>query len=180
MPRIRAAPPPPEKYSPSCALERKNFSEKFLLHFRNMAYGPNPDRDRAKMRQWYHQNRASVLRYARVRRAWIAEHEPWRPHIYSARHRAKTDGLPFDLTAEWGKARWTSCCELTGLPFRFSQSGDHAAGPYAPSLDRIVPEAGYTKANCRFILHGLNSLKGVGTDEDMRRIAMALVFASPY
>jgi hypothetical protein len=50
-----------------------------------------------------------------------------------------------------------------------------ARSPFSPSIDRIIPTLGYTKGNCRFILHALNALKGSGTDEQALAIAGAFV-----
>lgn len=61
-------------------------------------------------------------------------------------------------------------CALSGLPFR-----NGGLNPYSPSLDRIKPELGYVPGNVRVILHGLNSLKSTGTDEDVVAICRAVV-----
>ncbi len=80
--------------------------------------------------------------------------------------------LPFTLTDEWARARWTGKCELTGIPFVVE--GKHGKF-FSPSLDRIDPKLGYVDGNCRFILFAVNTLKGVGTDEDMMLVARGLV-----
>jgi len=81
-------------------------------------------------------------------------------------------GLPFDLTLEWAREKYTGRCELTELEFK-PQIGVQC--PFSPSIDRIVPELGYVQSNCRFVLSALNSLKQNGTDEDLLLIARALV-----
>ena len=47
--------------------------------------------------------------------------------------------------------------------------------PFTLSLDRIDSSKGYTKDNCRFILLGINMLRGMGTDSEMYTIAEALL-----
>lgn len=89
-----------------------------------------------------------------------------------ARVRAEKKGLSYDLTKEWAEKRWTGRCELTGMKFVVAAK---TMSPYSPSLDRIDPKLGYTQGNCRFILMGVNSLKNTGTDEDVMRIAEAIV-----
>lgn len=98
---------------------------------------------------------------------------PWKYMLKSAADRAKQKGVPFFLTEEWAANRWTGHCELTGIQFAAPGVGQ---GPkmFSPSLDRIVPSIGYTPENCRFVLWGVNALKGTGTDADMMLIAKAL------
>jgi len=62
-------------------------------------------------------------------------------------------------------------CEITGLPF----SLDGGISPYSPSLDRIDNTRGYVQDNCRYILNGINALKGTGTDMDIYKIAKAII-----
>jgi hypothetical protein len=68
--------------------------------------------------------------------------------IKSARHRAKQNGLPFDLTFEWVAYRIENCiCPYTMQPF-ILVSGRH---PWAPSLDRIDNTKGYTQDNVNVV-----------------------------
>lgn len=91
---------------------------------------------------------------------------PWRPLLYAARTRAKKKGLAFNLTNEWASSTWTGRCALTGLPFDPPSS---MQSPMSPSIDRIDATKGYVIDNCRFILWGMNALKGRGSDEDVHR-----------
>lgn len=88
--------------------------------------------------------------------------------IIAAKQRSKVKGIPFDLTFEWAKTRWTGFCELTGLPFS-------DAGIFLASLDRKIPANGYVQSNCRFILFDINVFKNDGTDEAMYFVAEALL-----
>lgn len=92
--------------------------------------------------------------------------------VRAARYRAKKRGLPFELTVEWARGIWTGRCAVTGIAFRI---GDGCQTSFSPSIDKIVPELGYTPSNSRFVLAGINSLKGNGTDEDVRYVAAAIV-----
>jgi hypothetical protein len=49
------------------------------------------------------------------------------------------------------------------------------ASPRSPSLDRIRPDGHYALGNVRVVLLGLNSLRGAGTDQEMRDVAAALL-----
>jgi hypothetical protein len=124
---------------------------------------------------YYYRNRekrkAINLEFARRR----SNAAPWTVLVHCARTRAKKAGLPFDIDYPWAEARWDGRCEITGLEFRPNRGHGCGPAPFSPSIDRIIPALGYTKGNCRFILHALNALKGAGTDEDAIAIAKAFV-----
>lgn len=117
-------------------------------------------------------NLASRQRYHRTRAT-----SPWEPLITMAKVRAKQKKIPFNLTNEWGKRRWTEKCEVTGLRFTLGLS---KRGPFSPSIDQIVPGSGYTTDNCRFVLWAINAFKATGTDEEMFLIAEAISRASVH
>jgi hypothetical protein len=110
-------------------------------------------------------------RLLRAQRAWLLP-------VWWAKARAKKANLPFSLTEEWAINRWTGHCEMTGLKFEIAQKG-HKRSIWSPSIDRIAPTKGYTQDNCRFVLFGINSFKHAGTDEDIYRIAEALMANKP-
>lgn len=99
---------------------------------------------------------------------------PWLRLLAGAKGRAKKYNIPFTLTIDWARQRWTDTCELTGIPFRTDERGN---GPktFAASIDQIEPRKGYTPDNCRFVLWAVNALKHDGTDADMYLIAAALL-----
>lgn len=67
--------------------------------------------------------------------------------------RAKKKGLCFGLSEDWIEVRlMAGYCEITGIEFNFV-----AGHPFAPSIDRIKPELGYTEENCRVICWMLNA-----------------------
>ena len=79
----------------------------------------------------------------------------------NARQRAKENGVAFNLTKEYLRARLAAAegrCELSGLPFnpQFDVYGEYAHNPYGVSIDRIVPALGYVEGNVRLILTSLN------------------------
>jgi hypothetical protein len=76
-----------------------------------------------------------------------------------ARHRAKTDGLPFDL--HLADIVIPETCPILGVPL--ARQAGSCAGPNSPSLDRIIPALGYVKGNVQVISHKANSLKRDGT-----------------
>jgi len=100
--------------------------------------------------------------------------QPWKKLLRSAEMRASKKHVPFGLTAEWAKSHWTGVCELTGIEFVLGQRGP---GPksFSPSIDRIKPELGYVESNCRFVIWAVNAFKAEGDDDQMFRIARALL-----
>lgn len=103
--------------------------------------------------------------------------------VAGAKTRAKERGLPFDLDAHHILTKIkTGLCEVTGLAFdltgRRATRSTHVS-QWAPSLDRRVPELGYTKGNVRVVVWCYNAAKGEGTDEDVLRLASALTQSTP-
>ena len=118
-----------------------------------------------RRKQYY--NSQSLARYYRAR-----ENAPWQIMVEVAEVRARKKKIPYDLTVDWAKNRWTGRCEATGIPFIL---GNKIRGPFSPSLDQITAGAGYTQNNCRFVIWAFNAAKGVGTDADMLQLAKAIV-----
>lgn len=134
-------------------------------------------RDKAveRSRKWHAENKARANTRRIVRKQVQRTDRPWNIAVSSARTRARESDIPFDLTDEWGAARWTGKCELTGIPFRIVRGVGTKI--FAPSLDRIIPSLGYVQSNCRFILFCVNAFKHNGTDEQMYAVADALMKA---
>lgn len=103
---------------------------------------------------------------------------PWRALLWYAKDRARRAGLSFDLTEEWAINRWTGRCEMSDLPFQVGLEG-HQRVIWAPSIDRIEPEKGYTQDNCRFVLFAINSFKHAASDDDIYLIAEAPINNRP-
>jgi hypothetical protein len=88
-----------------------------------------------------------------------------------ARRRAKEKGLPFDLDPREIQTRINAgVCEMTGIAFDLSTP----KGWNAPSLDQIVPRAGYTKENTRVVLYALNTMANDWGLDIVKRIVAAL------
>lgn len=105
-----------------------------------------------------------------------ANNRMWDNVVRGALKRAVVKGIPYDADLlEWAPTVWTGRCALSGIEFK--RGNGSGPSPLSPSIDRIVPALGYTKANCRFILHAINALKGCGTDDEALFIARAFVSA---
>ena len=88
-----------------------------------------------------------------------------------AKRRAAEHNLPFDL--DWREIQRrieVGACEVTGLPFDLTQPKSWNA----PSLDQIVPSAGYTQQNTRVVLYALNTMANNWGVELIVKIADAI------
>ena len=144
-------------------------------------YAANKEGQKEKSRKWREANKEKIAkRYVNNREQIIKDQltrkirMPWKSLIHAAKRRAEKKKLSFNLTYAWGKLIWNGHCELSGIPFK---SGRMSC--YSPSIDRINPDEGYTQSNCRFILWGLNGMKGADTDHDIYLIAHAVISALP-
>lgn len=83
-----------------------------------------------------------------------------------AKNRAKTKGLPFNITAD--DIPIPDVCPVFGVPLVSSSK----ITDNTPSIDRLVPELGYTKGNVVVISLKANRLKGHGTTEELERLLL--------
>jgi len=93
-----------------------------------------------------------------------------------AQDRARRHSLPFDLDREWLEPKLAmGKCELTGLTLSGEVPGQYRIHPFAPSLDRIHPDAGYVKTNTRLVCFAVNMARSDWGDAVLMQIAEALV-----
>src|ERR1700730_5062047 len=78
-----------------------------------------------------------------------------RDHAHS---RAKKRNLEFDLSWEWVLAELNrGTCAVTGIPFDLNGGpGSDVHNKFAPTIDRIDPDRGYTKDNCQVVIYAYN------------------------
>lgn len=138
-----------------------------------------PEQRKVYARDWYLRNREGQLAKGRARIAANRAADPekakrtyaadkLKSHLTvkgralslfnAAKKRAAEKGVPFELTREWVEARLAAPCEATGIKFVFARGiGSGRRSPFAPSIDRRIPELGYVESNCRAIVWGLNA-----------------------
>jgi len=87
--------------------------------------------------------------------------------------RAKKKNLTFNLSTEWILDKLSvGICELSGIQFNKN------IRMFSPSIDRIIPDRGYTKSNCRMICLCYNDLKGQYGDSHVKSICEAILRAN--
>ena len=95
--------------------------------------------------------------------------------IASAKFRAIRKGLAFDIDIDWYRSILTkNRCQVTGINFdsEFWLAGKST--PFSPTIDRKVPDDGYTKDNCQVVCWIYNTAKFSFSHEDVLRMAKAL------
>ena len=94
---------------------------------------------------------------------------------YDSAKKGRTFSVP-TLTAAEAEAileRQAYRCALTGLKFYSGTPGGFQ--PRMPTKDRIETDGPYSASNVRIVLHGVNALRGRGTDDEMYEVAAALL-----
>lgn len=105
-------------------------------------------------------SRAAGLNASHLRSETI-EYQMWQ----GARRRARLEGLDFDL--ELHDIVVPEVCPVLGIRLRRDAK---RPDPDLPSIDRVKPFGGYTKANTRIISWRANWLKKTGTAPEFRMI----------
>lgn len=95
--------------------------------------------------------------------------------LSAARARAKQKRVAFTLDG-WNRLSIQAVlergkCELTGLPF--------GKGPFAPTLDRIVPADGYVPGNVRVVCRLINAALGDWGKSTLRQAMSAWLPTPP-
>lgn len=88
------------------------------------------------------------------------------------RNTVNKKGLQYNLDREWVREKLEGVCEKTQLEFNFSLTPRH---PFAPSIDRINPNKGYTKDNCQMVVYIFNVSKNNFAEEDLYKMCRAFI-----
>ena len=96
--------------------------------------------------------------------AGTPKHKIWE----RAKKRAKEDGTFFNLSV-FDIPDIPEYCPIFGIKLQ----ANNKAGPLdtSPSVDRIVPELGYTKNNIRIISNRANRLRNDATEKELKLLA---------
>lgn len=133
------------------------------------------DKNRARLRErWraeaktYRETVAADPKHREKRKAYVKtyrKNNPERRMLADAKARAAKGGFP--CTVELKDIFIPSLCPLLLRPFE-------RKGPYAPSLDKIIPSLGYVPGNIMVVSRRANSIKHDATAEEIRLLAANL------
>lgn len=110
-------------------------------------YLENPERERAYRREHYHKSKNNPDKIAKM----LWKH---------AKHRAAIKSLPFTIVVE-------DIVIPQVCPIMDKAITGVGSGAYAASIDRIIPELGYTKENIRVISLLANQMKWNASPEEL-------------
>lgn len=113
-----------------------------------------------KEKYWHRSSEAALIRYHNGRESYYDDVDyRLRVMLRNAKQRAKNKGLRFDIDLTYLQDLWTGNdghCALTGREFVLEKEERGSVKLNAPSLDRIIPELGYTKGNVRLVTFQTN------------------------
>ncbi len=121
--------------------------------------------------------RKCVNKYNRNRRTGKPFHYVW----LTKKSECKRKNVVFDLEDGYLKTLWEKhdgLCKLSNLPMFLPYSGND--WDLIGSLDRINPDAGYTKGNVRWVLNCVNTFKARQNDEFVIMVARAIADNNPF
>lgn len=90
--------------------------------------------------------------------------------------RSRASGLPCDVDKYFIDELFIIQdyrCEISGLPLKPPTRGV-GRHPFSPSLDRVVPSAGYTKGNVRLVCMMVNLAMSDWGEENLYRLVEAM------
>lgn len=89
--------------------------------------------------------------------------------VVHAKARANKLGVPFDLKE--GDLVFPEFCPVLGIKLEFGRGKRGCRNHASPSMDRLIPEKGYTKENVRIISNRANYIKANATAAEHRAVA---------
>jgi hypothetical protein len=110
--------------------------------------------------KWRHKAKEKWSGYSKAYR----ERHPYKAKVVSFKAKATKAGLPFNLDEEWFRDNTPTHCPVLGI---LLDQGDR---DNVSSVDRMIPEKGYTKENCSIISLKANRLKSNATIEELEKI----------
>lgn len=102
------------------------------------------------------------------RRAWKKRNhrtDPRTSMIEMAKHRARRDGVPFEITKF--DIEIPPVCPILGVELKVN---DGTRGDDSPTLDRVIPKLGYVPGNIAVISHRANQIKNNATADELMSV----------
>ncbi len=117
---------------------------------------------RSRLKKYYQENSVRIMDQMKQS---LKDH-PERGLLKLARQRCKKSGAICTITE--ADIKIPEFCPILGVKLEF---GDMDSRDNSPSLDRIIPELGYTPGNVAVISYRANRIKNEGLASEHRRIA---------
>lgn len=140
------------------ATYNKNKNTEYARRYRKK----NREQHRALMRKQYYKHREALLPKMREYATNRRKRDPRLSLFEGAKRRAKQYSLPFTIAID--DIIIPELCPVLGIPIVI---GGKANDPHLPSLDRNIPELGYTPDNITVMSLRANSLKKNATLEEV-------------
>lgn len=129
----------------------------------------NPDEKRELNKLWMRKKRAGMTVSERQQQHLRdKQRDPIGYLLSHAKHRAKSRGVPFDLTRE--DLVMPTHCPVLGFELQWGVGKHGWRNMEAPSLDRIKPQLGYVRGNVTIISTRANHLKGNGSIAELKAV----------
>lgn len=100
--------------------------------------------------------------------------------LSQVRHRAKVDGVPFNLTVEDLINKFeeqNGVCRYSGVHLDFTLESEKKGMPHRdfPSLDRRVPKTGYVYGNIDWVTYAVNRMKNDFSEEEFLNLCGLII-----
>ena len=157
----------------SCFNKNKNKSDGLEIYCKEcakiksrLAYERGREKYIARNKERYLENKEHILSTSKEYYERLKSSKPEVLLLRSAKHRAKTSGVPIDITIE--DILIPEYCPILKIKLETSTG---VASKNSPSIDKIIPELGYVKGNIQVISNLANTMKWNANFEELVNFA---------
>lgn len=129
---------------------------------------PQRHKKKQKNRVYLTEEEKNVREHTSSGKPWHSR-TPWAKIYYSAKNRAKTKGIPFDITLQDVEDLWVEHCPILGIEL---STENEVLSDNSPTLDKNIPELGYVKGNITIISNLANRIKSNATPSQVMKVAL--------
>ena len=137
-----------------------------LSEYNKKYYQENKEKRTESYKKYYQENKEKINEQAKQYR--LENKEMWM--CTASKVRAKQKNLPFNLSTEYLKEIWPEDNKCPALGIKMKK-GDFCVTDHSPTLDRIIPELGYTKGNVQVVSALANRIMSDATVNQVMAVA---------